>query len=428
MSAGMQRASDYLVDEIKIKPQYGTGTPVDVTGIMVEMHIYEDIYKPFLHGTLMISDSSGLIEQTPISGEEFLSIKIETPGADQTIDHEFQVYKVSGRASTGNLTQAYVLHFMSKEAFKNITNPISIGFDGKLISDEVTKIYNQHLKVDKKFDVEKTKNPRRMSFSQWSPTRIINEMKKTAQSAKYSEGSDYQFWEGLDGFHFRTVQSLMDEIEPKVDSKQREKLTWTGQNICGADDVAANNQAIRNYNIIDQGDNLKRVVGGGTASTQVTFDPIQGSVAFVDTAVKDVFKKIETMEPNLPMGSKFEKVYKSSTANSQANLQLLFTDASEPNPSGVEKFAQTQRIQANLMQGMKIDLELNGNTNRKIGDVVDVNLPATVGVDQGLLNDSQISGNALITAINHNWTQEQYLQNVRVVKDSSREKIDSLVP
>lgn len=424
----MQRGSDYLVDSIIIKPQYGSGTDVDVYNIMVEMHLYEDIYKPFLHGTLMLSDSSGLIEQTPISGEEFLLIKLETPGAEQVVEHEFQIYKVSGRASTGNVQQAYVLHFMSKEAFKNGTTPISIGFEKQLISDQVKKIYNENLKIDKDIDVETTKTPRTMSFSQWSPVRIINETRKTAQSSKYGEGADYQFWEGLDGFHFRTVQSLLDEIEPKVDSKQREKLTWTGQNICGADDPAANNQAIRNYNIIDQGDNLKRVVNGATASTQIAFDPIQGSVVVTDKTIEEVHRAVQTMEANLPMGSKFAQVYQNAGALNHAVRNLLFTDASEEAPSGVERFAQTQRMQSNFLNGMKIDLELNGNTGRKIGDVVDLNLPATVGVDQGLLNDSQISGNALIIAINHGWTQDAYLQNVRVVKDSSREEIDSLVP
>jgi len=426
--AVLKRGSDYGLQEIALYPNYGSGTKVDLSAMMVEMHIFEDIHKPFLHGTIMISDSVGLIEQMPIVGEEFLDIVIETPGADQTIEHSFQVYEVGTKISAGNSSEVYTLKFMSKEAFKNATNPISIGFTGELISDQVKKIYNDHLKIDKKIDVEATKNPRQMSFSMWAPTRIILEMMKTAQSAKYSEGADYKFWEGLDGFHFRTVQSLLDEIEPKVDSKKREELKWIGQNLCGADNPATNNQAIRDYKILAQANNAKRMMDGTIGSTQINFDPIMGGVEIVDASMDDMFKKVQTMEPNKPLSSKFADIYKSSVANMQANLRMVFHDASEEFASGVEKFATTAEFQRRLTFNTKIDLELNGNTNRKIGDVVDLNIPATIGVDQGLLNDSQISGNALIVAINHTFQQNQYLQSVRVVKDSSREKIDSLVP
>jgi hypothetical protein len=420
----LTRSTDYFISNVSINALNGTTEWVDVFNIMIEMHLFEDIHKPFLHGTLMLSDTSGLISKLPINGEEFLKIELETPGAEIVVEHEFKIHKVTNRQSIGNTQETYVLHFMSKEAFKNATTPISLGFNGELISDMVQKVYDDNLKLDKDIDIEPTLNPRRMSFASWSPSRIILEMMKTAQSATHKEGADYKFWESLDGFHFRSVQSLYRDIEPIADSDDREILHWSAANLCDPA-IAWNNQSIRAYNVVSQGNQTQRLVNGGLANSQISFDPVAGSVAFADKTIEEVASAVETLEANNPVSSQAAAQFYGQ-ANAHANQMLVFTDAAEEFASGIETWAQTARIQRELQFNTKIDVEVAGNTGRTIGQVVDLRLPAQTGIETAGEPDPQLSGNALIVAINHIWRPSEYIQSMRLIKDSAQEDIDSL--
>jgi hypothetical protein len=69
--ADIRNATDYTPIKLDIIPQHGTGTPVAIHQIMTEMHIFEDMYKPFLTGTL------AFMAETRLSNR-FLSTKYQT--------------------------------------------------------------------------------------------------------------------------------------------------------------------------------------------------------------------------------------------------------------------------------------------------------------------------------------------------------------
>ena len=75
---GIQFAGDYNIKEIKLFTS--SGNVIDLSEAVITMNIYEDIFSPSITGTLGIVDTNAIIMNAPITGQDYLSFKITTPG------------------------------------------------------------------------------------------------------------------------------------------------------------------------------------------------------------------------------------------------------------------------------------------------------------------------------------------------------------
>ena len=75
-----------------------SGTMTDIRYIYTGFNIFEDIFSPFISGTIVIQDAVGLLNRLPIIGEEILELDVITPGLDDTkqnkIQGKFYIYKI----------------------------------------------------------------------------------------------------------------------------------------------------------------------------------------------------------------------------------------------------------------------------------------------------------------------------------------------
>jgi hypothetical protein len=53
----------------------------DIKGVMVELNIFESIFKNALTGSIVIADAQNLIAKLELNGTERISFKLSTPGA-----------------------------------------------------------------------------------------------------------------------------------------------------------------------------------------------------------------------------------------------------------------------------------------------------------------------------------------------------------
>ena len=132
-TSGLQVAGEVLIERIKLVSSQNV--IIDLTEFLVELNIYEDLFLNYLHGTIVLTDSRNLIENLPIIGEEYLMVKIRTPGFDSVIEKTFRIYKCSDRVIVrDNNTQNYILHFASIELFYDILLPLYVPFEGDIHS------------------------------------------------------------------------------------------------------------------------------------------------------------------------------------------------------------------------------------------------------------------------------------------------------
>ena len=118
---GLQRAGEVRIEQLKLINS--ADEVIDLSEFIVELNLYEDLFKNFLHGSLLVTDSRNLIDKYNIHGEEFLNVKLRTPSFpdSEVIQKTFRVFKLSDRTIVRDTnTQNFVLHFISLELFLDI--------------------------------------------------------------------------------------------------------------------------------------------------------------------------------------------------------------------------------------------------------------------------------------------------------------------
>ena len=131
----LQFAGEFLVEECKLLTT--KGLEIDITNLLENINIYEDIYSNAISGDLLFKDTNNLVLNAPIIGEEKLSLKIQTPqqspklhNDDETsvIDYvttPLQVYKINTVAQANDSALLVSVNFTTQESFRNQISRIS---------------------------------------------------------------------------------------------------------------------------------------------------------------------------------------------------------------------------------------------------------------------------------------------------------------
>ena len=168
----------------------------DITAQVINIQFYEDIFSPFLSGSLVLKDALDLVNVLPFIGEEFVDIEIATPTLPVgKIKGRYHVYKMTDRLLVGDRAVAYQLHFMSVESLVDTNKKISKVYSGK-ISDIVTTFIrdkNEGFESEKNVYVEPTRNSIKYISNFWSPSKNIQFLAENGLSEHKSPS--YVFFE-----------------------------------------------------------------------------------------------------------------------------------------------------------------------------------------------------------------------------------------
>ena len=107
----IQKAGEVEFDEFFITNQQKEN--VDITQMMAEIGLYEDIFSPFMHGYLVLSDAKDLINNFGIQGGEGVTIKFRSKTLPDEphliIEKSFAIYAIEDRALIDDRQSTYKL-------------------------------------------------------------------------------------------------------------------------------------------------------------------------------------------------------------------------------------------------------------------------------------------------------------------------------
>ena len=85
-------AGDVNITKVKIVTRNGLAQ--DITGQVINIQIFEDLFSPFITGSLILKESLDLINLFPFAGEEEVEIEINTPSlVTGNISAKFYIYR-----------------------------------------------------------------------------------------------------------------------------------------------------------------------------------------------------------------------------------------------------------------------------------------------------------------------------------------------
>ena len=98
-------AGDYVLNSVVLTNH--VGMKVDVKHIMLELNIYESIYKSAITGSIVIADEGNQIARMSIQGLERIAFHLKTPGvaygkedvidASEETGEPYHIYKITDR-------------------------------------------------------------------------------------------------------------------------------------------------------------------------------------------------------------------------------------------------------------------------------------------------------------------------------------------
>ena len=417
-SQQLRFAGDVSINKVKITTQKGFGQ--DITTQVLSVQFYEDLFSPFITGSIIVKESLDFINLFPFIGEEYLELDITTPGLAGKINGlkgSYYIYKLTDRELLGDRSVIYQMHFVSVEAITDLNKKVSRVFGDK-VSDLVKPFLEDKvfgLETKKKVYVEPTLSNVKYISNYWSPVKNIQYLCEHA--VNMNKTPNYVFFENRDGFYFISLEQLYQGKmyqEFTYDKYTRDKLP-NGKDVRN---VNEDFKRITDISIPVAYDYMDRISNGMLSSRQIMYDVTKKTYSVKNYNMFDRFPDQKHLN-KYPVNS--------DRAIFRANSTLINFPKDFGNFNGFEDVTNAKSFQQRistmkLAEANKLDITVPGRTDYTVGQKVGVvlNRIEPFSVKDKDTTDKMFSGYYLIAAINHHVDREKHECHMQLIKESSQ--------
>ena len=403
---------------------------------VTELVIYENIFRPALTATLILTEGHNLPQKLPIVGEETVHIDLGTRDSiGNTIRIKpppFHVNSLTDREILKPKAQILSLELVSEKFVSDSHAKISRSYKDKKISDIVTDIHNTYLDDGGDLYVEPTDRVERCVIPNLSPIDAINWLSFRAipdGSNRNTPNVNYLFYETMSGTCFISLNRLIGK-DPVLLCRLQPRFNDVDGDVALSIGIM-NVDKIKFLNSFNKYQNTKH---GVYASKLITHDivkkkiiqhennykldwlgsnhlgkwpPISGSG--VETKSASV-NRTSFAPPKDKLSSTTDQKLLSSMTDSRVEFYPKHDRMYSKLPNDLyDNKAEEWKLQRNsnigLFQGVRIYVEGQGVSSLRVGQLIHLKVPSTETTDgdkmSGIDFDKSLSGNFIITAIKH---------------------------
>lgn len=430
---------------------------VDISSLVLNMSITEDIFKNTLYGSVLIKDAIGILEGSsngsdpknsfPIIGEEFLDLTFKPHDQDE-VKLRFFVYNVGDiMYNKSNKRKQYTLNFASEEHLVDSTTIVMKSYNAPH-SDNVQNILKDYLFIDKSDSpyrgklkktvdkVQPTRGSQSVIIPRLPPIQAAHFLARRSIAAdKYNSGT-YLFFENFKGFNFCDIEYLIEKGIDKFNSFGK----YTSQTdvhplLYRFEDpmvVSARekNPTKREMNAIHHMhhknffDTIEKLKRGYLESDVIVYDYTKANLT--PTRFRFLNNPDKTNNIEIALGGADGKSYPpnsttlmnfgTSTTDTDVKYNRFFMipkDTSKQDTYLDQIYPNRASYFTALAQNM-FTIDTYGNTKVNAGDLIYVNIPSA---KDGSLNEF-ISGFYLVCTIRHVITQSFYHTKMDIYKNA----------
>lgn len=455
---------------------------LDLKPFMMEINLYEDIFSPTLHGSVIIRDSLNLIGRLPIIGDEVLTVDIQTPWAElggysksnlgtfdpiNKIQKSFSVYAVKNRKLNNDREQYYELLFCSLEASSDNITKICQKFEGT--TDEIAdKIFTDNMLAPRIFDskqsfegdVEQVRSEfviadaphdSHITFvsPMWTPIQCLNWLAKRSIGNKHKSPT-FLFYETTKAFYFASIESLVRNQLENGDIYSAFVYNTNLDNLQTVTSLVKGFQTIEALNFLTNLDVIQSQDLGHFASTVHSFNMVKKDYKayYYDHGFN--YRKYSHMEdgtldpatgaysfpePDDTGGNKkFKMIFPINVMRSGDNKPFVSTvnpgvlDSTEDSIDlRPEDFISQRNSSLMDITTLRLQLTVPGRTDAEVGRMIQLYYPSvgekTNEDSEALIWDQFVTGIYMITAIHHQISPLRHTMFLEVSKDSYAQEI-----
>lgn len=410
----------------------------DISLMIGNFRMNQSIHTTSLSGSLDVLDNIGLLQNSPLRGEETLVLTLYCYDLQTQIDLTCQVYKIDGLEPTPDTKGvSYTLHWISKASFeaskRSITKSYSYKKASTIVIDIIKKYFGEDaeqnitvgatrqnevvppntkifdLKADpgRKVYIEESDNNMTLLIPDYSPQEAIGFVCKRAFGSSRSKSSLFRFFENYNGFYFVSDEWLYAygrANEPKT-------LTYNPFVDLGGDkpleQINGLTQLIYNKRV----DIATELLGGAYSNTVVEVDILKRTAKRFDYHYKDYHKEFtDTGGKTATLGIDLhtEKFMTDTFTKENAKQFMIIRDYSDRNVAGAFRpetnfrdLAAKRSMFAHHSAATQVSAATAGRLDLQAGDIVKLDVKEMNAGGQQQQN-KQISGRYLIISVQSN--------------------------
>lgn len=427
----VKQSTDYRIRFLAIEVK-DKSAAYDVSNVFQELNLYDNLFAPCISGSVLITDSLGILEDLSLDGDEWFSAYLDKGAEDDVIlqyKKRFIIYKVSNVQKINSTTKSYVVHFVSPEFWKSMRTRINQTYTG-LYSDFVKSILTKKLGVMNAFpydgksgigSIMNSTGQQRIIIPNMTPFEAIDWMTHRAIPAQ-KKYPDYVFFETQFGYNFMSLGELY-----KQDSLF--DINFSPKNISGSIDVEF--LGVRDFKIKTSFNGVKNTMTGVYGGKFIGFDPLTRRRVERNISFTEIFNNTQHANkyPLLPLN-------KTDILNSPNSRVVTFPfmesrkESSEVNSKdpgslnvmmNTHDFAfQRKSIIYNLMQ-RRLEFVLPGNFTIRSGSMLQLNFPRFKYTTKETTEnfDETMTGRYIVTGVRHIVKYAVHETMVEVATDST---------
>lgn len=414
--SGLRFAGDVNLEKVEVIS--GNGRAVDITNLVAEIQIFEDLFAPCTTGTIALTDSTDLVNLFPFVGEEKVKIKVKTPSlpdnVESVIDREFYIFKMSDRKIIGDHQVFYVLHFCSFELLTDANVKLSKAYSGKISQIASQIIKSEVLKTKLNVQIEDTVNSIKYVSNYWSPYKNLNFLAERALNNNGS--SSYIFYENRLGLNFVSLEGIFNQTD-------KETYTFdTFSRIPGPNGTTRDPEKdfgrFLDYNIETGFDYIQRISSGMFGSKMISHDILTKKYSTKNFTMFDDFAKQKHLNP-YPVSTTDVAARLNSNIYTYPKYNSAFNGFGD---DGAQNWLQKRTSLMSQAHAYRLTAEISGRTDITVGQTIKVQLYKTRPIDANEptdnVMDNMFSGRYVISAINHRITRKKHEIHMECLKDS----------
>lgn len=410
--------------EFRVRLTSYNGNVTDITEQVLEISIYETIYRPFIYGDVIIVDNEAMISSFPFIGQE--RMRIEWKRDDEKVVKDFFVTDLFDVTRATENTSVYGVSITSEKQVLNAVNLFSRAYTGR--GDQIIKsIYDEYLNSDLEVLIP-AKTSHNVVFPYMKPMQAIDMVCKNVlaedDSPMYVFETLYNDRPRLDSFRQMMESDSILTLDPSTPAKKTQN-----SDVPASVDSLSNRAEIYEDKINTAYDLLENLSNGSYSSfstvidnsqkigARTDFDFVRHALPVSNNHVSDLF----TID-----GQRMNRLYQ--TRNIVIPQNALAFENTLPNLNGVDELDKSilnAYENRSTLTSLKIHMDSIQITENdeifSVGRAVTYNRPKTTvktADDKNRdITDKVNSGKYIVSAIRHHLDREEYTMSIELIRD-----------